>query len=87
MFTYFEVLTRHIIRGGTDENHEKSQSGYSVSQPRFEKAISIIHIRIELGQLSLLEKASTVMKPEAHSESHYTTSVCMHSGQNKRCCS
>jgi hypothetical protein len=42
--TEYEVLSRHSRRG-TDKSHEKPQSGYPVSGPRFEPGIYRIRSR------------------------------------------
>jgi hypothetical protein len=39
-----EVISRHLL-GGAEENDEKPQSGYQVSQPRFETSTSRIQQR------------------------------------------
>jgi hypothetical protein len=44
MVTYFKALHRHF-HGDTEENYEKSRSGYPVSGPRFEPRNSRLQSR------------------------------------------
>jgi len=44
--TYFNVLSQHLP-GGTEENNEKSLSGYQIFGPRFEIGTSLLQCRTD----------------------------------------